>query len=99
MLKLLNDKKQYYLHSSQLQYAYYLQYTYNFFIIYFCLFRYIVFTIKSHNNKDDKQATWKNSHVSNAIKHKVQQLYGDVGIAAIRDGFDGNLMLFIMIVF
>ncbi|XP_011689524.1 PREDICTED: uncharacterized protein LOC105451030 [Wasmannia auropunctata] len=52
--------------------------------------RYIVFTIKPHGEKDDKQATWKNTHVSNAIKRKVQQLYGDVGVAAIRDGFDAK---------
>lgn len=41
---------------------------------------------------------WKNSHVSNAIKRKVQQLYGDVGLAAIRDGFDGSLVLDVMTV-
>ena len=54
------------------------------------LLRYVVFTIKPHNDSDDKQAAWKNTHVSNAIKLKVQQLYGDVGVAAIKDGFDGN---------
>ncbi|EGI67165.1 PREDICTED: uncharacterized protein LOC105144519 [Acromyrmex echinatior] len=52
--------------------------------------RYIVFTIKPHNDSDDKQAAWKNTHVSNAIKLKVQQLYGDVGVAAIKDGFDAK---------
>jgi len=62
------------------------------FFILLRLFRYIVFTIKPHGDEDDKQAAWKNTHVSNAIKRKVQQLYGDVGVAAIRDGFDGNLI-------
>ncbi|XP_012055302.1 PREDICTED: uncharacterized protein LOC105618370 [Atta cephalotes] len=52
--------------------------------------RYVVFTIKPHNDSDDKQAAWKNTHVSNAIKLKVQQLYGDVGVAAIKDGFDAK---------
>ncbi|KAL6255979.1 hypothetical protein P5V15_013215 [Pogonomyrmex californicus] len=52
--------------------------------------RYIVFTITPHDNQDDKQATWKNIHVCNAIKQKVQQLYGDVGVAAINDGFDAK---------
>ncbi|XP_011878268.1 PREDICTED: uncharacterized protein LOC105567764 [Vollenhovia emeryi] len=52
--------------------------------------RYIVFTIQPHDGGDDKQAAWKNTHVSNAIKRKVQQLYGDVGTAAIRDGFDAK---------
>ncbi|KYQ58935.1 putative ribonuclease P/MRP protein subunit POP5, partial [Trachymyrmex zeteki] len=41
-------------------------------------------------DSDDKQAAWKNTHVSNAIKLKVQQLYGDVGVAAIKDGFDAK---------
>ncbi|KAL0128677.1 hypothetical protein PUN28_003806 [Cardiocondyla obscurior] len=52
--------------------------------------RYIVFTIKPPNDRDEKQATWKNTHVSNAIKRKVRQLYGDVGLAATRDGFDAK---------
>ncbi|XP_018398598.1 PREDICTED: uncharacterized protein LOC108776478 [Cyphomyrmex costatus] len=52
--------------------------------------RYIVFTIKPSNDSDDKQAAWKNTHVSNAIKLKVQQLFGDVGVAAIMDGFDAK---------
>lgn len=62
------------------------------------LFRYIVFTIKQHDDEDEKQVAWKNSYLSSAIKQKVQQLYGDVGIATIRDGFDGNLVLKIMTV-
>jgi hypothetical protein len=57
-----------------------------------CLFRYIVFTIKPQDDQDEKQAAWKNTYVSDAIKQKVQQLYGDVGVAAIRDGFDGKIV-------
>lgn len=52
--------------------------------------RYIVFTIKPQDDDDEHQAAWKNTYVSDAIKQKVQQLYGDIGVAAIRDGFDAK---------
>lgn len=32
----------------------------------------------------------KSTSLSNAVQQKVQQLYGDFGVAAIKDGFDGN---------
>jgi len=31
----------------------------------------------------------KNTALSYAVQQKVQQLYGDFGVAAIKDGFDG----------
>jgi hypothetical protein len=32
----------------------------------------------------------KSTALSNAVQQKVQELYGDFGLAAIRDGFNGN---------
>lgn len=51
--------------------------------------RYIVLEITPHS-KDDKQLMLKNTALSHAVQQKVQQLYGDFGVAAIKDGFDAK---------
>lgn len=51
--------------------------------------RYIVLEIIPHSN-DDKQLMLKSTSLSNAVQQKVQQLYGDFGVAAIKDGFDAK---------
>lgn len=54
------------------------------------LFRYIVLEITPHNK--DKLLMLKATAVHHAIQQKVQQLYGDFGIAAIKAGFNGNFL-------
>ncbi|KAL6447041.1 hypothetical protein ACFW04_001415 [Cataglyphis niger] len=51
--------------------------------------RYIVLEITPHSN-DDKQLMLKNTALSQAVQQKIQQLYGDFGVAAIKDGFDAK---------
>ncbi|XP_019885607.1 ribonuclease P/MRP protein subunit POP5 isoform X2 [Camponotus floridanus] len=51
--------------------------------------RYIVLEIVPHS-KSDKQLMLKNTALSYAVQQKVQQLYGDFGVAAIKDGFDAK---------
>ncbi|KAG7203324.1 hypothetical protein KM043_010412 [Ampulex compressa] len=48
--------------------------------------RYITFQITTGDNSD-KPLTLKTMTLHNAIQEKVQQLYGDFGIAAIKAGF------------
>lgn len=51
--------------------------------------RYIVLEIIPHSN-DNKPLMLKSTALSNAVQQKVQQLYGDFGVAAIKDGFDAK---------
>ncbi|KAH0952302.1 hypothetical protein HN011_005341 [Eciton burchellii] len=51
--------------------------------------RYIVLEIIPHN-KDVKSLMLKSTALSNAVQQKVQELYGDFGLAAIRDGFNAK---------
>lgn len=41
---------------------------------------------------------FKNTALAHAVNKKVQHLYGDFGAAAIKDGFDGNLIFDAMII-
>lgn len=53
--------------------------------------RYIVLKITLHNKgKDDKPLMLKATVLHNAIQEKVQQLYGDFGVAAIKAGFNAK---------
>lgn len=41
-------------------------------------------------NKSDEPLTLKATALQDAIQQKVQKLYGDFGVAAIKAGFNGN---------
>ncbi|XP_029174258.1 ribonuclease P/MRP protein subunit POP5 [Nylanderia fulva] len=51
--------------------------------------RYIVLEVIPHS-KDDQQLMLKSTALSYAVQQKVQQLYGDFGVAAIKEGFDAK---------
>ncbi|XP_011351032.1 ribonuclease P/MRP protein subunit POP5 [Ooceraea biroi] len=51
--------------------------------------RYVVLEITPHG-KEDKPFTLKNTALSQAVQQKVQELYGDFGTAAIKDGFNAK---------
>lgn len=51
--------------------------------------RYLVLEITPHG-KEDKPLTLKSTALSQAVQQKVQELYGDFGVAAIKDGFNAK---------
>lgn len=74
---------------------YYLYLTKNIFLFYYffiiSLFRYIVLEVIPHS-RGDKQLMLKNTAISYAVQQKVRKLFGDFGMAAIKDGFDGIIL-------
>lgn len=52
--------------------------------------RYIIFEI-TVGDKSNKPLQLKTTILHNVIQQKVQQLYGDFGVAAIKAGFSGNI--------
>lgn len=51
--------------------------------------RYIVLEVIPHS-RGDKQLMLKNTAISYAVQQKVRKLFGDFGMAAIKDGFDAK---------
>lgn len=61
------------------------------------IFRYITFKIIL-GDKSNKPLQLKITTLHVAIQQKVQQLYGDFGVAAIKAGFTGNIKVIVSLI-